>query len=241
MPETAMPSMQFGAAPQPFGVPGFGLTGAESGGGINGGASNASTAATKAPPHGNLFLPAPKAAPSIHFRGIADWKFGAAANGGASNTSMPAPKASPSGLSVSFGIGGSDIALTGAAFNTSTTDKGASKFSAAAPKSHGYCLFGGSSPLPVGDGWSTSSTGGTIFGQPSPMDSPNHASGAPRTSDGGQNTTTSGAGVFAGGLSGRNTFSAAMTSSSIQNGLFGRPISKYPVTDKRVAASQAIE
>jgi hypothetical protein len=241
MPETAMPSMQFGAAPQPFGVPGFGRTGAESGGGINGGASNASTAATKGPPHGNLFPPAPKAAPSIHFPGIADWKFGAAANGGASNTSTPAPMASPSGLSVSFGIGGLDTASTGAASSTSTTDKGASNFSAVAPKPRGYSLFGGNSPLPVGVGWSTSSTGGTIFGKPNPMDSPNHAGGAPRTSDGGHNTTTSGAGVFAGGLSGGNTFSAAMASSSIQDGLFGRSVSKYAVTDKRVAPSQAIE
>jgi hypothetical protein len=196
MPETAMPSMQFGAAPQPFGVPGFGRTGAESGGGINGGASNASTTA---------------------------------------------PKASPSGLSVSFGIGVLDTASTGAVSNTSTTDKGASNFSAAAPKPRGYSLFRDNSPRPVGDGWSTSSTGGTVFGKPSPMDSLNHAGGAARTSDGGHTTTISSAGFFAGGLSGGNTFSAAMASSSIQDGLFGRLVSKYGVTDKRVAASQAIE
>jgi hypothetical protein len=241
MPETAMPSMQFGATPQPFGVPGFGLTSAESGGGINGGASNASTAATKAPPHGSLFPPAPKAAPSIRFPGIADWKFGAAANGGASNTSTPAPKASPSGLSMSLGNEGLDTASTGAASNTSKTERGASNFSAAALKSRGYSVFGGSSPLPVGDGWSTSSTGGTIFGKPNPMDSPNHAGGTPCTFNGSHNTTTSGAGFFAGGLSGGNTFSAAMASSSVQDGLFGRPVSKYAVTDKRVAASQTIE
>jgi hypothetical protein len=74
----------------------------------------------------------------------------------------------------------------------------------------------------------TMTHGGAVFGKPAAMDA------TERAGNEGHNSTTGG------GRVGSSTF-GALGAFSAQEGLFGRPALKQAETDKRVAASQAIE
>jgi hypothetical protein len=86
------------------------------------------------------------------------------------------------------------------------------------PQSSGHSTFGSSAPP------STSGSMNAVFGKPAAMVAPEEAS-----------TSNTGGGLF-----GSRTF-GALGASSIPEGLFGRPAPKQLETDKRIAASQAIE
>jgi hypothetical protein len=87
-----------------------------------------------------------------------------------------------------------------------------------APKSSVHSTFGSSAAPP------TSGSINAVFGKPATMDAYKQASSS----------------ITSGGLFGSSAFSA-LGASSTQEGLFGRPAPKQLETDKRVAASQAIE
>jgi hypothetical protein len=215
-----------------FGVPGFRLTGTENGGSVYGGESGTDAAEPKAslantfgstgggatskpslfaatftaaPYKPSLFPAAPKPSPYL-FHNIAP--------------STAVPKPSTPNVFPSTAGGGFGTASTGGVSYTST----------AAPKSreHGGSLFANGTPLCAGENFGAASTVGSVFGEPNSMNSPDYASGAPRTSDGGWSRAG-------------NIFSVPKASSSTQDGLFGRPVSKFEVPDKRVATDQAIE
>jgi hypothetical protein len=220
-------SMYFKGTTPSFSLLEFGLTGKEPGGGTNGEAPETSAAELRASPQANLFpsltggglgatsrpslfAAAPKASSSFFFQNAAP------------STATQIPSSTNLFSSTADGVSGT--ASTG----------GASKTSTAAPKARGLGgnLFGGATPLYGGGGFSVAPTIGMVFSEPTSMDSPNHASGAPRTSAGGS---------LAGELFGDSIFSAPRTFSNGQDGLFGRPASKYEVPDKRVSIDQAIE